>query len=258
MTGLLTPGLSDDGERISASAYGRLQDPPIGPPAMTRLFGKGLPSYPGRDEHGRKCRMVNPREADLWRAANCAARMGADGKVRGMPPPGGSSGRAPRPNPPGRKAAPGTGAKAPPAPPRPKREATPDDVAEAYSRQERLVEARTQAAEDDAATRRMRRLEAEGKYLDRDAALDVIAEFAGEVVKTINRTPADSATDVAGACGSSEHVAYQALLGVAERQRGDLERHAQAALDALRALGRRRGVADDPGAAEGEAAPDPA
>ena len=40
---LKTPGIDDDGERISASAYGRLQDPPIGPSAMTRLFSRGLP-----------------------------------------------------------------------------------------------------------------------------------------------------------------------------------------------------------------------
>lgn len=79
--GLRTPGFADDGERISASAYGRLQDPPIAPSAMSRLFGRRLPGYPGKDQHGRDCKMFNPAEADRWRSLHCTPKVGADGRV---------------------------------------------------------------------------------------------------------------------------------------------------------------------------------
>lgn len=252
---LETPGVPDDGERISASAYGRRQDPPIGPSAMTRLFKNGLPGYPGKDAHGRDCRMVNPREADMWRAAYCTPKIGGDGKVRGLPPKGGSSersagsGRSP-------PVAPARDAVAPAANPAPAASAENEDP---MSRAERIADAKMQAAEDDAATRRFRRLEAEGKYLDREAALDVLQAFTGEVGKSLDRMPANKAPVIAKALGVEAHAVYRALGPIVEEMRADLERYARSALDDVRALGRRRGLEDGGGGdpPEGEADPAP-
>lgn len=236
---LKTPGMEDDGERISASAYGRLQDPPIVPSAMTRMFGRGLPSYQGTDTHGRICRLVNPAEADRWRSLNCTPKVGADGKVRGMPPEGGSSGRARPPNPPGRKLADDAPRRTDPTPLN-----VPDgDVTKA----ERVAEARATSAEDEAATRRLKRLQAEGVLLAREAGLDVLAAFAGEVGKMLDRMAQVEAVAVAAACGCDQHAAYLALQPVAERMRSDLARYASGALGDLRASGRGRLLEDSEG-----------
>lgn len=249
---LETAGFEDDGERISASAYGRLQDPPIVPSAMTRLFGRGLPSYQGTDLHGRICRLVNPAEADHWRSLYCTPKVGADGKTRGLPPDGGSSGRAPPPNPPLVKIAPGAPRRTDPVP----RNIMPGTEG-AETKAERLSEARASAAEDDAATRRLRRLEVEGKLLSREAGLDVVAAFAGEVGKMLDRMPGDDAATIAAACGCDEHTAYGALKAVVEKMRSDLARHARATVGDLRATGRGRLLEDDTGGdrAEGQAQP---
>ena len=247
---LKTAGMEDDGERISASAYGRLQDPPIAPSAMTRLFGRGLPSYEGKDAHGRLCRQVNPAEADRWRSLYCIPKVGADGKVRGLPPEGGSSNRAPPPNPPGRKLADDAPRRTDPVP----RNISPD-VEGAETKAERLAEARASSAEDEAATRRLRRLEVEGKLLDREAGLDVVAAFGGEVGKMLDRMPGDCASEIAAACGCDEHTAYRALKALGEMMRSDLARHARAAVGDLGTSGRGR-LLEDVGAgdrAEGDA-----
>lgn len=236
---LRTSGFPDDGERISASAYGRLQEPPIGPPAMSRLFGRGLPGYPGKDQHGRDCRMVNPAEADQWRTLNCTPKMGVDGKVRGMPREGGSSGVARAPNPPFKAVPPGAPTRHDPVP--------RTDGEDTISKAERVAEAKASAAEDEAATRRLKRLKEEGSLLDRNAGLDIIAAFAGEVGKMLDRMPGDEATAIAAACGSDEHTAYQALKAVVETMRSDLARHARAAVGGLGASGRGRRLADDSG-----------
>ncbi len=248
---LLTPGMDDDGERISASAYGRLQDPTIGPSAMTRLFQRGLPAYVRKDDHGRDCKMVNPAEADRWRSLYCTPKVGVDGKVRGMPPEGGSSGRSPPPNPPGKALPPGATRLSDPVP----RNISPG-VPGAETKAERLSEARASAAEDDAATRRLRRLEVEGKLLDRNAGLDVIAAFVGEIGKMLDRMPEGEAVGLAAALGGDAHAAFRALRPVAEKMRSDLARYARAAVGDLRASGRDRLLEDDPGGdlAEGEAA----
>ena len=259
---LLTPGVDDDGERISASAYGRLQDPPIGPSAMTRLFQRDMPSYFGKDAHGRDCRLVNPAEADLWRSRFCTPKVGPDGKVRGLPPQGGSSGKARAPNPPGRKVAPEDRVDAPPKPKVARNvPPDPDDPAGAGSKAERLAEARAAGAEDDAAARRFRRLQLEEKLLDRSAGLDVIADFAGEIAKMIDRTPAGEATGLAAAVGCDEHTAYRALVALAEKQRGDLARYARTAragLDAIRSSRRGGSLVDDRGTGPTEGEADPA
>lgn len=239
---LKTAGMADDGERISASAYGRLQDPPISPPAMSRLFKNGLPGYPGKDQHGRDCRLVNPAEADQWRSLYCTPKVGVDGKVRGMPPEGGSSGRARAPNPPFKPIPPGSPARNDPTP----RNVSPSGE-DGVSKAERLAEARASAAEDDAATRRLKRLKEEGSLLDRGAGLDIIAGFTGELGKMLDRMPGDEATGVAAACGCDEHTAYQALKAVVERMRSDLARHARASVGDLGASGRGRLLADDSG-----------
>lgn len=238
---LKTPGLDDDGERISASAYGRLQDPPIAPSAMTRLFGRGLPGYEGRDPHGRLCRMVNPAEADQWRSLNCTPKVGPDGKVRGLPPEGGSSGRARPPNPPGAKLPEGALRRNDPTP------LNRPDGDDGQTKAERLAEARASSAEDDAATRRLKRLEAEGKLLDRNAGLDVLAAFAGEVGKMLDRMPQGEAVGVAAAVGCDEHTAYRALKPVVEKMRSDLARYARAAVGDLGTSGRGRLLADGGG-----------
>ena len=250
---LLTEGMEDDGERISASAYGRLQDPPIVPSAMTRLFGRGLPSYRVKDQHGRDCRMVNPAEADRWRSLFCTPKVGADGQVRGMPPEGGSSHRSPPPNPPLVKMAPDAPRRTDPVP----RNISPD-VGDAATKAERLAEARASGAEDDAAARRFRRLQQEEVLMDRAAALDVLADFVGEIGKMLDRTPAGEATGVADAVGCDEHKAYGPLVAIAEKQRGDLARYARnarARLDAIRSSRRGGGMGGDRGAdcAEAEA-----
>jgi len=237
---LKTAGLADDGERISASAYGRLQDPPISPPAMSRLFKSGLPKYPGKDQHGRDCALVNPAEADLWRSLYCTPKVGADGKVRGLPPQGGSSGRARPPNPPFKPIPEGSPSRHDPTP-----RNLPPGGEDGATKAERLAEARASAAEDDAATRRLKRLKEEGLLMDRAAGLDIVAVFAGEVGKMLDRAPGDEATGVAAACGCDEHTAYQALKAVVERMRSDLARHARAAVDDLGASGRGRHLADD-------------
>lgn len=238
--GLKTAGLADDGERISASAYGRLQDPPISPAAMSRLFQRGLPGYPGKDAHGRDCRMVNPAEADQWRSLYCTPKVGVDGKVRGLPPQGGSSGRARPPNPPFKPIPEGSQSRHDPTP-----RNLPPGGEDGATKAERLAEARASAAEDDAATRRLKRLKEEGLLMDRAAGLDIVAVFAGEVGKMLDRAPGDEATGVAAACGCDEHTAYQALKAVVERMRSDLARHARAAVDDLGASGRGRHLADD-------------
>lgn len=237
---LKTAGLADDGERISASAYGRLQDPPISPAAMSRLFQRGLPGYPGKDAHGRDCRMVNPAEADQWRSLYCTPKVGVDGKVRGLPPQGGSSGRARPPNPPFKPIPEGSPSRHDPTP-----RNLPPGGEDGATKAERLAEARASAAEDDAATRRLKRLKEEGLLMDRAAGLDIVAVFAGEVGKMLDRAPGDEATGVAAACGCDEHTAYQALKAVVERMRSDLARHARAAVDDLGASGRGRHLADD-------------
>lgn len=251
---LKTPGVEDDGERISASAYGRLQDPPIGPSAMTRLFQRGLPNYVGKDGHGRDCRLVNPREADYWRSLHCTPKAGLDGKVRGLPPAGGSSGKA--------EPVRGPGGKPPePKPPRPDPKPrgappNPDNPGDAANKAERIAEAKAASAEDDAATRRLKRLQIEDVLMDRQAALDVIAAFAGEVGKMLDRMPSgEAAALIAAATGSDEHTAYRALLTVSEKMRSDLARHARAAVDDLGEIRRGRRLADGRGGdpAEGEA-----
>ncbi|WP_295170100.1 hypothetical protein [uncultured Brevundimonas sp.] len=238
--GLRTPGFADDGERISASAYGRLQDPPIAPSAMSRLFGRGLPGYPGKDQHGRDCKMVNPAEADRWRSLHCTPKVGADGRVRGMPPEGGSSNRARPPNPPFKAIPEGSPPRHAPTP-----RHAPADGEDTVTKAERLAEARASAAEDDAATRRLKRLKEEGSLLDRGAGLDIIAAFTGELGKMLDRMPGDEATAMAAACGCDEHTAYQALKAVVETMRSDLARHARAAVGDLGASGRGRLLADD-------------
>ncbi|NBB65075.1 hypothetical protein GVN18_38105 [Pseudomonas sp. ODNR1LW] len=240
--GLKTAGLHDDGERISASAYGRLQDPPISPPAMSRLFKSGLPKYPGKDRHGRDCALVNPAEADLWRSLYCTPKVGADGKTRGLPPEGGSSGRARPPNPPFKPIPEGTPPRHAPTP----RNPAPDGE-DGATKAERLAEARASAAEDDAATRRLKRLKEEGLLMDRGAGLDVIADFVGQVGKMLDRAAQGEAVDVAAACGCEDHVAYQALKPVFQRLRSDLARYARAADRDLRKVGRGRLLGDDRG-----------
>lgn len=236
---LTTQGLEDDGERISASAYGRLQDPPIGPPAMTRLFKRGLPSYVGKDQHGRDCRLVNPAEADRWRSLHCTPKVAVDGKVRGMPPEGGSSGRARPPNPPLKKLAPDAPRRTDPVPLN--RAAGEEDQA---TKAERLAEARASSAEDEAATRRLKRLKEEGALLDRTAGLDVLAAFVGEIGKMLDRGAETEAVAVASALGVEKHAAYLALGPVFEKMRSDLARYAGSALDDLRASGRGRMLED--------------
>lgn len=246
---LLTPGVEDDGERISASAYGRLQTPAIGPSAMTRLFQRGMPGYPGKDAHGRDCRLVNPAEADLWRATYCTPKLGPDGQMRGLPPSGGSSGKAKTPNPPFVAVAPEQRVKAELAQ---KREPIPrgavpdpDDPGGAQSKAERLAEARASSAEDEAATRRLKRLDVEGVLMDRQAGLDVVAGFAGEVGKMLDRAPETRAVGLASALGVEPHAAFTALRDVMEDMRADLERYARSALGDLRSAGRGRLLADD-------------
>lgn len=259
---LLTPGVDDDGERISASAYGRLQDPPIGPSAMTRLFQRDMPSYFGTDAHGRHCRMVNPAEADLWRSRFCTPKVGPDGHVRGMPPAGGSSGKAKPPNPPFKAVAAEDRYDAPVKPKVPRNVAPdPEDPGGSATKAERLAEARAAGAEDDAAARRFRRLQLEEKLMDRDAGLDVIADFTGEIAKMIDRMPAGEATALAAAIGCDEHTAYRALVVLAEKQRGDLARYARTAragLDAIRSSRRGGSLVDDRGGDPAEAEAHPA
>lgn len=245
---LKTAGLADDGERISASAYGRLQDPPISPAAMSRLFQRGLPGYPGKDAHGRDCKLVNPAECDQWRSLYCTPKVGVDGKVRGLPPQGGSSGRARPPNPPFKPIPEGSPSRHDPTP-----RNLPPGGEDGATKAERLAEARASAAEDDAATRRLKRLKEEGLLMDRGAGLDVLADFVGQVGKMLDRAAQGEAVDVAAACGCDDHVAYQALKPVFQRLRSDLARYARAADRDLRKVGRGRLLGDDRGGDRTEA-----
>ena len=173
---------------------------------------------------------------------NCTPKVGVDGKVRGLPPEGGSSGRARPPNPPFKALPEGSLRRNDPTPRNPS-----GDGDDAVTKAERLAEARASAAEDDAATRRLKRLKEEGSLLDRSAGLDIIAAFTGELGKMLDRMPGDEATSIAAACGCDEHTAYQALKAVVETMRSDLARHARAAVGDLGTSGRGRLLADDSG-----------
>ena len=54
--------------RITAAEYGRRNN--IGKSGMSRLNKDGLPFVEGQDADGRKCKFVDPDEADRWRATN--------------------------------------------------------------------------------------------------------------------------------------------------------------------------------------------
>ncbi len=227
-------GLTAD--HITAAAYGRACEPPIGKSGMARLIALGLPVHPGTDGHGRVCKFVLPAEADEWRRANCTAKPDKDGRMRGPPDftPSATArtvaadasspapGSAPRP----------ASAKAGPSSPR-GGASTHGDEGEGggygvgtLSVGERTQLARMREAEERAESATLRRLTAEGRLLDREAAIDAHLAFVGQVGTAIDRMPADHATTVASALGVTEHQAYLVLRKVGERLREDLARYA--------------------------------
>lgn len=222
---------------ITAAEYGRRQTPPIGKSGMSRLIADGLPVIEGRDDHGRKCKFVDPAEADLWRTANCTPKLDGNGQLRGLPAGPTPTGPATRDDGgPSRT----EGARPVSAPPRsaPRAAYGSEGAGEdGLNRAERIAEAKAQAAEDDAATRRLKRLNAEGALVDRDVAIAVQVEFAAVVGKAVDRMAADMATHVATLVGCSEHAAYQALKDVAQKLRTGIARSADAAHERARALG---------------------
>lgn len=226
---------------ITAAEYARRCDPPMGKPAMSRLFGAGLPNYPGKDDHGRNCKFVLPSEANRWRASFCTPKMdGRTGLLRGAPDLAGSafenaaaggerSAAARRPS-----LDAGVAQPASPGSPAGGAGAGPGSQTIAV----RIQEARATSAEEDAQSRRYKRLALEGLLLDRRAAIHAHLTFVGMVASTLDRMPADWATKLAGDLGVAEHAAYLALRKVSEGLREDLAR-------ASRAEGERLGLEAD-------------
>jgi hypothetical protein len=206
---------------ITAAEYARQCDPPMGKPAMSRLFKAGLPNYPGKDAHGRDCKFVDPVEADRWRASFCIPKMdGRTGLLRGAP---------------SLSSAPATGASAAVRPDLPRADPKPASPggtaggagADQQSIALRIQEARATSAEEDALKRTYQRQALEGQLLDRAAAVDAHLRFVGLVASSLDRMPADNATALSKQVGCTEHEAFVALRAVTERLREDLARAAR-------------------------------
>lgn len=200
---------------MTAAEYARQCDPPMGKPAMSRLFAKGLPNYPGKDAHGRDCKYVLPDEADQWRALNCRPTLdGKTGAMRGAPD------LRPRSSAPASPAPASAREAVPPSPSA--SSAGGEGAGDAMSIALRIQEARATSAEEDAKRRTYARLKDEGALLDKQAAIDAHLTFVGMVASALDRMPADMATTAAATLGVAEHDAFKLLRTVAERLRDDL------------------------------------
>jgi hypothetical protein len=220
--------------RITAAEYGRRNN--IGKSGMSRLIKDGLPFVEGQDADGRKCKFVDPDEADRWRATHCTPKLfAAQGVLRGVPnltaqAAGRSTsrdGRAPTSPPPGRTARrptadrPGGG------------EDTGPGEDDALSVALRIQDARARREEIITATQALRLEALEGKLLDRVAALTAHERFVGQVAVLIDRMAADHASRIASKLGCSEHAAFVVLRDMGDRLRGDLAAYAERELERL-------------------------
>ena len=222
--------------RITASEYARQCDPPMGKSAISRLFKEGLPNYPGKDDHGRDCKFVDPVEADRWRATFTTPKMDPKtGLMHGMPSlrPAPVAPARDAPSPPIAERSPGRAAGTEPTSgPGPTRGTGSGEFGQDIAF--RIQNARAVSAEEDAKARTYRRQALEGQLLDRDAAVDAHLRFIGLVASSLDRMPADQATSVSSKLGCTEHEAYLALREVTERLREDLAHAARQEATRLR------------------------
>lgn len=219
--------------RITAAEYGRRNN--IGKSGMSRLIKDGLPFVEGQDADGRKCKFVDPDEADRWRATHCTPKLfAATGVLRGVPNLGdrtSAQARAvqdrfgPAPPPPGQagRIQPRTGSGG-------GADAGPDDALNVALR---IQDARARREEIITATQALRLEALEGKLLDRVAALTAHERFVGQVAVLIDRMAADHASRIASKLGCSEHAAFVVLRDMGDRLRGDLAAYAERELERL-------------------------
>lgn len=216
--------------RITAAEYGRRNG--IGKSGMSRLLKDGLPYVDGQDPDGRKCKFVDPDEADRWRATNCTPKLfAAEGILRGVPS---LRSAAPRDTPAsdGRKPPPPNAAR-PPRATGPRAGGGGEDPEDALSVAVRIQEARARREEIVTETQALRLEALSGKLLDRAAALAAHESFVGQVAVLIDRMAADHASRIAGKLGCTEHAAFLMLRDVGDRLRGDLAAYAERELERL-------------------------
>ncbi|MGQ3018751.1 hypothetical protein [Phenylobacterium sp.] len=214
--------------RITAAEYGRRNN--IGKSGMSRLIKDGLPFVEGQDADGRKCKFVDPDEADRWRATHCTPKLfAATGVLRGVPNLGDRTSAqtrgAPAPSPPGQagRIQPRTGSGG-------GGDGGADDGLNVALR---IQDARARREEIITATQALRLEALEGKLLDRVAALTAHERFVGQVAVLIDRMAADHASRIASKLGCSEHAAFVVLRDMGDRLRGDLAAYAERELERL-------------------------
>lgn len=239
-------------ELITAAEFARRRG--VVKSRVSSWFQRGLPFVDGQDDHGRKCKFVDVAVADIWCATHLKPQIRPDGKLGGAPmntsrkpraeqkappntaPPMERPSPAPRTEGPSSDPDAGEGPKrrvfdftAPPGLPPPDLVAQPraeDPIHDAAHFAAATQRHRAQAEADKSALVRLRLLQAQGALLDRGAALDAHEHFVQMVATTLERAPADHATDLAAKVGCTEHQAYLALRDVIDGLRGDLAIHA--------------------------------
>jgi len=244
---------SHERELIPAAEFARRRG--VVKSRVSAWFQRGLPFVEGQDDHGRKCKFVEPAVADIWCATHLTPTLRPDGRFGGTPMNTSRKQRAEQKAPPapapsmerpsptqrteGPSSAPsaGEGSKrrvfdfsAPPGQPPPELVAqsrSDDPITEAAHLATETQRHRAQAEADKSAIIRLRLLQAQGALLDRGAALDAHEHFVQMVATTLERAPADHATDLASKLGCTEHQAYLALRDVIDGLRGDLAIHAE-------------------------------
>lgn len=246
---------ADGVNTLTAAEYARRVG--ITKPRMSEYFAKGMPWHAGKDQEGRRdSKLVNIRDADMWRMANTEVRIAADGTLRGLNMAGGAdapaglshagSTRGEGVNPGASEAA---AAGPPPAPP-PTPSASsssasssgqPEEMTAQQATTLRIMEAKASGVEADASAKIMRLRALEGSLLDREAAVAAHRAFVQKVGTAIDRMPSNLAGLVAAQLGVPEHAVFMALTDIVSvRMREDLAKDARSHADAARRRGGKR------------------
>lgn len=203
---------------MSLAEYGR--EISVTKSGMSRMVARGLPYTDGKDDHGRDCRLVNPDEADAWRAANLTPKVDGEGRVRGIVERRPPRPAEPKPSLTGVRAA--ALGKAPAPATRSPASGQPGDPSAA----ERIQAAKALEAELQTQMRQMAHDKAAGLLVDKRAAVLAHENFVGRLIQMLERAPADYASNLADKLGVEAHALYKVLVELIEGLRRDLARTA--------------------------------